>query len=265
MALKRNARGEAVADVTVSGKQSPSDTVGEAKAVTLVDAAGASVTLGGTGASSQSVQGPAADNAAAVGNPVWFAAKYYASTQAYADGDVASLQANINGILMVGAPSSSVADGSHTTLALFNDKAGGARPLCVAGMAFNGATWDKIRGDTNGQVVQRALGSARWQFAGATGGITDTSDVALMAAGGASVRNHLLSLQYFNSAAVASEIVIKDGSTVIWRGYAPASMTQPAAIQFEPALRGTANTALNVAMLTTGTATRVSAQGYQGV
>lgn len=104
--------------------------------------------------------------------------------------------------------------------------------------------------------------ASRWQFAGATGGITNTTAVAIAAAGGAGVRNYVTAIQYFNSAAVASEIEIRDGVTAIWRGYAPASMTQPVSITFNSPLRGTANTAVNVAVLTTATATRVSAQGY---
>lgn len=104
---------------------------------------------------------------------------------------------------------------------------------------------------------------SRWQFAGATGGIVNTTAVALNAAAGAGVRNYVSAIQYFNSAAVASEIEIRDGSTVIWRGFVPASMTLPAAVNFDVPLRGTANTAMNVALATTATATRVSAQGYK--
>lgn len=63
---------------------------------------------------------------------------------------------------------------------------------------------------------------------------------------------------------MASEIVVKDGSTVIWRGDAPALMTSPAGVLFAVPLEGTANTALNVAMITTATTTRVSAQGFTG-
>jgi hypothetical protein len=103
-----------------------------------------------------------------------------------------------------------------------------------------------------------------WKYAGVTGGITDTSTVALSAAGASGIKNYLTALQYLNASAVASEIVVLDGaSTVIWRGYAPALMTQEASITFPSPLGGTAATAMNVAMVTTGTATRVSAQGYQ--
>jgi hypothetical protein len=106
----------------------------------------------------------------------------------------------------------------------------------------------------------RTLFSSREQ----AGGIVNTTDVAIAAAAGAGIRNFLTAIQWKNTAAVASEIVVKDGSTVIWRGHVSASMTIMDGFSFNPPLRGTANTALNVAMITTATATIVSAQGYQG-
>lgn len=54
---------------------------------------------GGTTSSPSVVQGPAADNAAATGNPVLVGAEYNLSAQTYADGDVANLQADVNGNL----------------------------------------------------------------------------------------------------------------------------------------------------------------------
>jgi hypothetical protein len=120
------------------------------------------------------------------------------------------------------------------------------------------------------QAVTQADGSGNiisetaFQFACATGGIVNTADVAIAAAGAAGIRNYLQSLWFKNTAATASEIVIKDGSTVIWRGQVSASMTSGEFVRFDPPLRGTAATALNVALLTTATATIVSAQGYTG-
>lgn len=105
--------------------------------------------------------------------------------------------------------------------------------------------------------------STQWAYAGVTGGITNTSDVALVGAGGAAVRNYLTALQYANTG-IASEIVVKDGSTVIWRGYAEATTGREVTVTFSVPLRSSLNAALNVAMITTASATRVSAQGYQG-
>jgi hypothetical protein len=104
-----------------------------------------------------------------------------------------------------------------------------------------------------------------FNYAGVTGGITTTADVALAPAGAAGIRNYLTSLQFKNTSAVASEIVVKDGATVIWRGHAGASMTFEDVITFGTPLKGSAATALNIALITTGTATIVSAQGFTGV
>lgn len=103
-----------------------------------------------------------------------------------------------------------------------------------------------------------------WAYASPTGGLTDTSDATAKAASGAGIRNYVGAIQAANSSATASEIVIKDGaSTVLWRGYLPAT-SGTLSVRFDPPLRGTANTATVVAMITTGTATRVSIQGYTG-
>lgn len=107
-----------------------------------------------------------------------------------------------------------------------------------------------------------ALPASTWQYAGPTGGITDTADDQIVAAV-ASTRHYITALQIVNMSTTATEVVIKDGSTVIWRceldadgGAAGISM------QFPTPLRGTANTALNVACLTTSTKVFVNAQGF---
>lgn len=135
-----------------------------------------------------------------------------------------------------------------------------------AGKSFtlaNGET-GYILGVTQADPLGNIVGETAFQFAGATGGIINTSDVAINAAAGAGIRNYLNSIWFKNTSATASEIVVKDGATVIWRGHVGASMTFGEMITFCPPLRGTANTALNVALLTTATATIVSAQGYTG-
>lgn len=103
---------------------------------------------------------------------------------------------------------------------------------------------------------------AQWVYAAASGGITNTSDVALAAAPGAGKANYLQSLQICNTSVTATEVVIKDGSTVIWRTRVGASMTAPVQMTFNPPLAGSNNTALNVACITNSTATYVSAQGF---
>lgn len=111
-------------------------------------------------------------------------------------------------------------------------------------------------------VYPYALPGSTWQYAGPTGGITDTADDAIQAAGAAGVRHYLTALTVVNShATVGTEVVIKDGSTVIHRGYAAAA-GGGYTLTFPTPLRGTAATALNVACITTGSATVVSASGF---
>ena len=85
--------------------------------------------------------------------------------------------------------------------------------------------------------------------------------VALVAAAGAGLRRYICSLQLSNNSAVATEVVLKDGATIIWRGHLSANAPM-AEIIFENPLRTTANTALNFACITTGAAVYVNAQGF---
>lgn len=132
----------------------------------------------------------------------------------------------------------------------------------VAGAAVSSANPMPVSG-----AVAKQSSSVDWKYAALTGGITDTSDVVLKAAAGASLFNTLDSLQFLNkNASTSTEIVVKDGSTVIWRGWAPATIAlvtplQMVAITFDPPLQSSANTALNFACITTSTNTYVNAQG----
>ena len=117
----------------------------------------------------------------------------------------------------------------------------------------------------DGRLVTRlnSIPENEWQYAAASGGITNTSDNVLTAAAGSGIKNYLTGLSVANANATASEIVIKDGaSTVIWRMYLAANAPIQS-IKFVTPLQSTANTALNVACITTGTQTYINAQGYK--
>ena len=100
-----------------------------------------------------------------------------------------------------------------------------------------------------------------WYYAAPTGGLTDNTSHTLTA-GVTNQRNFLTALQFNNAGTTASEIVILDNATVIWRGYAPASAAHGEEANFDPPLQSSKGNALNVQMVTTGSATRVSAQGF---
>lgn len=144
-------------------------------------------------------------------------------------------------------------------------------PVRVAGRVNTTSDITLVSGDTSdlfitsaGQLVvkQYATAEVDWQYASLAGGIVNTADVAVKVAAGASVRNYVTALQFKNTNAVATELVVKDGSTVIWRGLAAANMTCDTVIVFPTPLKGTANTAVNVACITTGAAVYVNIQGY---
>jgi len=114
------------------------------------------------------------------------------------------------------------------------------------------------------QIVRlNSIPENEWQYAAASGGIVDKTDNVLVAAAGANIKNYLTGLSVANANATASEIVIKDGaSTVIWRMYLAANAPIQS-IKFVTPLQSSANTALNVACITTGTQTYINAQGYK--
>jgi len=127
----------------------------------------------------------------------------------------------------------------------------------------SGDTADFISTTDGRQVIkQGAISENDWFYAAASGGITNTTDVAAKAAAAAGIRNYITGVQLRNSSATATEFVIKDGATVIWRTHLPASMAGSQDVQFCQPLRGTAATAVNIACITTGTATYANLQGY---
>lgn len=93
--------------------------------------------------------------------------------------------------------------------------------------------------------------------------ITGTTDTVIKAAGAAGVKNYMTALQVINTSATATEYVVKDGATVIYRGFAPANMTAVDDTVFPTPLKGSAAVALNFACITTAANVYVNAQGYQ--
>ncbi|CAB4213319.1 hypothetical protein UFOVP1451_10 [uncultured Caudovirales phage] len=122
---------------------------------------------------------------------------------------------------------------------------------------------------TAGQHVVKPYGTAEndWQYAAAAGGITNsTADVAIKAAGAASIRNYITSISIMSEAlATATELVIKEGASVIFRTKIPLAGQPLAHIRFPTPLKGAAATQLNVALLTASATGAVyfNAQGYQ--
>ncbi len=230
-------------------------------------------TAGAPAAGAQQVQGNVADAAADSGNTVKVGGRFNTSPPNYTDGLRGPLQLDNRGNLNVAlaVPGTPFYFGSTAMSADGNSGVINSLNSATYSLVFNGATWDRARGDFNGQVVQPALSSTFWQYAAASGGIvSSTADVAIKAAAGASVRNYLCTLDIsHDTLSAASEIVVKDGATVVWRGRLQTAAADISAgagkLVFTPCLRGTANTAMNVAMITSVTGgVYVNATGYTG-
>lgn len=140
---------------------------------------------------------------------------------------------------------------------------GGRMANTLGFAATSGQAVDLIT-QANGYLIVRpdSIPDFEWAYAAVAGGIINTADVAVKAAAGAGIRNFMKSFQVQNTNAVATEFVIKDGATVIWRGLLPANMAYARDVPLVTPLRSSANAAFNVACITTGAAVYFNAQGY---
>lgn len=95
--------------------------------------------------------------------------------------------------------------------------------------------------------------------------LINTTDVVLRAAAAAGIRNYVTSIDTRNAhATVATEVVIKDGATVIWRQLLPAAMAAPVEITFRTPLRGTAATGRSMVRTNTVAIYPLSRVGFSG-
>ena len=200
-----------------------------------------------TGQNSQSIKDPT--------NPFWAAAVTKPSTA-------------------VTAAQSALAVALHPTSNLNGQSAHDAviagAPVRLAGRALSAAYATVATGDTadlmttlQGVLTTRpyTIPELEWSYASAAGGVVNTTDVVLSAAAGAGLRRYIVSMGLSNNSATATEVVLKDGATIIWRGHLPANAPN-LHIDFGTPLRTTANAALNFACITTAAAVYVNAQGY---
>lgn len=180
------------------------------------------------------------------------------------------------GIPVTALPNVTLAAGTNTN-EVVGDGAHGAtiagNPVRVAGRALSsdytaitaGQTADLIT-SLLGKLISLpyALPGATWSYAAASGGITNTTGVTAKAAAGAGIRNYVKSASFINGHATTdTDVQIRDGAsgTVLYRGFAKAA-GGGASLTFEPPLRGSANTLIEIACGTTGSATYINLQGY---
>lgn len=107
-----------------------------------------------------------------------------------------------------------------------------------------------------------------WRYASAASGIVNTTTaVTIKAAAGTNLRNYLQTMQIQHATlGGATELVIRDGAggTVLFRTQLQTTALPLTYIEFEPLLRGTAATLLEVATLTAVTGgVYVNFQGFE--
>lgn len=155
-----------------------------------------------------------------------------------------------------------------------HDSADSGNPIKIGGRARSSniaAVAENDRSDLIQSLVGKlltlpyALPASTWSYAAASGGITNTTGVQAKAAAGVGIRNYVCRVAVINGhATVSTEVIIRDGTagTVLWRGWAQAAGGGCAAV-FDPPLRGSDNTLIQVENVTTGAATYFNLQGYE--
>jgi hypothetical protein len=176
---------------------------------------------------------------------------------------------SLYGAAAVAGASITASDASSNGIVSLPDMAGVARNLSVASFVFNGTAWDRVRGDVNGTVIQSGVSSTFWNYAPPTGGIVNTTTaVTIKTAAAAGVRNYLKTLTLSHDAlGGATEIAIRDGAagTVLWRGRLQIPGVEDAVLTFDPPLKGTAATLMEVVTLIAVTGgVYVNATGWTG-
>lgn len=117
-------------------------------------------------------------------------------------------------------------------------------------------------------VYPNASPADSWVFAVATGGIVNTTTaVTMKTAAAAGIRNYLHSLQIAtDTLGSATELAVRDGAAgpVLWRGKLQTTSLPLLTINFDPPLRGTAATLMEIVTLTASITggVFVNAQGF---
>lgn len=219
--------------------------------------------------------GAVASGATDSGNPVKIGGRFNTTPPTLTDGQRGDLQLDSRANIKVTLVQPNGTQGATTSSSATDGAAAAAGLVTWAqGAAYNGATWDRVRGDANGLVVQPGLSSTFWNYAAASGGIVNTTTaVTIKTAAGAGVRNYVCWLHIVHDTlSAATEIALRDGAagTVMWRGRlqtaASDSSLGAGSITFSPCLKGTANTLVEVVTLSAVTGgVYVDAGGTTGI
>lgn len=135
---------------------------------------------------------------------------------------------------------------------------------------YFGATAVALPGNANGLVIKPySIPANDWSYVAAAAGISNTTTaVPIKAAGGASIKNYITSMQISSDPlGAATEFAIRDGAggAVLWRmKIGTAGVVNGLSINFPTPLAGTANTLLEIVTLTASVTggVFVNAQGF---
>jgi hypothetical protein len=140
--------------------------------------------------------------------------------------------------------------------------------LVVSDITTTDGLGEKLGAQVCSNVLENGeLPVGTWKYAAAAGGIvSSTAGVTIATAPAAGVSNYIKSLQIgTDTLGAATELVIRDGAagTVIWRIKLQTQALPADTINFDPPIKGTAATLLEIAALTSVTGgIFVNAQGY---
>lgn len=117
----------------------------------------------------------------------------------------------------------------------------------------------RFTSDLIGRQIIQPFAPPELTIQAVTTAITGTANTQLFAAN-ITHRNYLTSINIANDSNISTLVEVKDGTTVIARVFAPALDNKKVA--FNPPLRGSLNTVINVANITTGSSTYVTGTGF---
>ena len=180
---------------------------------------------------------------------------------------VAALPAGTNAIGKLAANSGvDIGDVDVTSLpGAAHDAAISGNPVRIAARALS-ADYPAVAAGDTADLITTLLGklvvypyanpNQMWSYAAPAGGLVNQTAVTIKAAAGGGIRNYITHIDVVNShATISTELIINDGAagTVLWRGWLQAA-GGGYSINFDPPLRGTANTLLEIDEITaTGT------------
>lgn len=171
--------------------------------------------------------------------------------------------ASIIGLVPVGlTPSSgSSADGNQLNNVLQTNGGANNAPFASGGFVFNGATWDRQRGNSSIGTLVTPYTFPSSLISGVTSVITGTASIQVLAPAAAGQRNYITNVLVTNAAAVGTTVQLFDGGNVIYVGYAAAS-GGGFAVSFPAPLRQSSIAGNLSALSSIQASVYVSASGY---